>query len=1020
MQVESSMPDAAVWFRTRVRQRLQVQMIGRERERAELAAGLDNAVAGRGSVMLLVGEAGMGKSTLARWTIAQAAEAGVTVGQGACSAAGMPALWPLRRALADIVPDLRWGADAAATTSSDRDLLAATVVEAIATAARNRPLLLLVEDLHWADPVCLLMIRAIVDAVPALSVVLLLTTRDDPGEPPTEVRAQLADLPTHARRIVLPPLDEAGVAVLARQTLRHDMAERDVRDLHRRTGGNPFFVQEVLRLRAAHGDQAALVVPPGVSEVIQRRVARVSQGCAALLALAAVAAAAYGDVIEHDLVADDPNTAVLLVEAVSAGLLDATHPDHVFRHALIREVVEAGLSAPQRARLHALVATRLERRGDTRSSSARLAYHWSRAEGALAAERAAFWSLRAAHSAVEEFGFETAVEHFRHALTAAGTDRVAVSIELGEALQLCGQTNAAHEVLVAAAHEAELAERPVELARAALALGGGLAGFEVPITDESQSTLLARADQVLPTSERAWRAAVRGRLSLARAGAMTPSDRVAMAADAVRLAGEAGDPAVESAVLAAYCDAIAGPDFVLERIAAADRIVALTESRDSLHDQTTTLLARRLLLVARLENGDLGAAETCALAYEQIASRLGIPLYGWLPEIWRGMRALLVGDVDAALRHADAAEQIEQRAQSFNAELMVFTLRLQAYLDRGTPYEFAPAVRGILDQLGPLGMPAMYLAAPARLLLAAGDPSAARSVLRVFASGDPAAMPKDAEWLEAHWALADIAIELDDRAVAERLYDTLLPYVHLWAVDGIGGAVFGAVTEQLGRLAEYLGRGVDAERLLAQARGQYERQSTPALLRRLSRGAATGTARIHRDGVIWQLEWRGRRTTVPDAKGLHDLATLLTRPGQPIPARQLVAAPGGPPSEPLGGGLGPVLDDRARRAYRHRLDELETELHDAEANADLARAERLRDERAIIADELAAAMGLGGRARIAGDPTDRARKAVTMRIRAAIRSIEGQDPALARHLTNSVRTGRLCSYQPEGPVRWRT
>jgi hypothetical protein len=115
-----------------------------------------------------------------------------------------------------------------------------------------------------------------------------------------------------------------------------------------------------------------------------------------------------------------------------------------------------------------------------------------------------------------------------------------------------------------------------------------------------------------------------------------------------------------------------------------------------------------------------------------------------------------------------------------------------------------------------------------------------------------------------------------------------------------------------------------------------------------------------------------------------------------------------------------VLDDKARRAYRRRLDELERDLDEAETNADVARADRFRAEREMLVSELAAAVGLGGRARIGGDPADRARKAVTMRIRAAIRTIGGLDPALGRHLTNAVQTGRLCSYQPETPVHWKT
>jgi hypothetical protein len=267
--------------------------------------------------------------------------------------------------------------------------------------------------------------------------------------------------------------------------------------------------------------------------------------------------------------------------------------------------------------------------------------------------------------------------------------------------------------------------------------------------------------------------------------------------------------------------------------------------------------------------------------------------------------------------------------------------------------------------------------------------------------------------------MTDIAIHLDDQPAAEGLYDALLPYGHLWAVDGIGGAVFGAVCEQLGRLAAYLGRDENAAGHLATARQLYERQGTPALLRRV-RTTRNSAARMHHDGATWQLEWRGRRTVLADAKGLHDLARLVARPGQSIPALDLVEAAGGPAAASVGGSLGPVIDDTARRAYRARLAELDRDLDDAEADADLGRAERIRIERDMLVTELAGAVGLGGRSRIAGDPADRARKAVTMRIRAAIRTIDGHDPDLARHLSHAVRTGRLCSYEPESPVHWQT
>jgi len=393
------------------------------------------------------------------------------------------------------------------------------------------------------------------------------------------------------------------------------------------------------------------------------------------------------------------------------------------------------------------------------------------------------------------------------------------------------------------------------------------------------------------------------------------------------------------------------------------------------------------------------------------------------------MRALLDGNPDGALEHAAAAEEIGRRAHSFNAELMAFTARMQAHLDRGTATQFAPEVETLLTAVGP-SMPSMYRAAPARLLLKAGDASQARAVLRDLLADPPQPRPRDAEWLECHWAMADLAISLDNREAAALLATELAPYEKLWAVDGMGGAVFGTVAEQLGLLAGYLGRPAEADRYLAAARNRYELAGTPALLARMDAQVAqrprapsartSGAAgRLQRSGQVWMVEWRGHLSTVPDSKGVRDLAVLLARQGQPVPALDLAEAAGGPSAAAAGGSLGPILDATARRAYRQRLADLEGELAEAEENADLGRVERLRAERSMLAGELAAALGLGGRTRFAGDPAERARKAVTMRIRAAIDAIAGQDDALARHLRNAIRTGRLCSYQPEEIVSWR-
>ena len=130
---------------------------------------------------------------------------------------------------------------------------------------------------------------------------LLLTCREEHDEATQQVRDRLAGLPASVRRVLLPPLDEATVAALMSSVAGPGLAGQDAAILRARTGGNPFFVQEVARLVAARGPAATLMVPPGVQEVLQRRLARLSQPCVSLLTAAAIVAETAAETIEDDL-----------------------------------------------------------------------------------------------------------------------------------------------------------------------------------------------------------------------------------------------------------------------------------------------------------------------------------------------------------------------------------------------------------------------------------------------------------------------------------------------------------------------------------------------------------------------------------------------------------------------------------------------------------------------------------------------------------------------------------------------
>jgi hypothetical protein len=177
---------------------------------------------------------------------------------------------------------------------------------------------------------------------------------------------------------------------------------------------------------------------------------------------------------------------------------------------------------------------------------------------------------------------------------------------------------------------------------------------------------------------------------------------------------------------------------------------------------------------------------------------------------------------------------------------------------------------------------------------------------------------------------------------------------------------------------------------------------------------------------VWTVRWAGRETHLRDMKGVRDLALLLREPGRERHVLDL-AAPVGATADAgeagdlqVGpGSLGDVIDEQARSAYRRRVVALQAELRDAEETGQLARADAAQVELDALVSALAAAYGLGGRARRISDTAERARSAVGWRIRSAVRHIGERDSDLAVHLRESLRLGVFCSYDPQPPVTWR-
>lgn len=646
--------------------------------------------------------------------------------------------------------------------------------------------------------------------------------------------------------------------------------------------------------------------------------------------------------------------------------------------------------------------------------------------------------------------------------------KILLLLAIGEATLRAGDLPAARDMFVEAAALARRAGRADLLAQAALGLGSGLDGFEIRLFDHTQITLLEEALGCLGQEPSALRSWAMARLSVALTFAETQARRLKLAEDAAAVARQIDEPRALAYALAARCDATAGPEHIDDRLQAATEIIRLAAAAG---DRGTELLGRRNRFIALLERGDISDVDAEIDSYEMVASAIGQPLYQWYVPLWRGMRALMGGRLEASRASGRDAAAIGARARSHNAALNTEVLEWNTLLQEGRWHEAGEVLAHQLDLAdGIYGEPFWVpLVAPR------AHPVEARAALDRLAAHHFGELPRDAVWLAAMTYASDACGAVAHSVAAEQLYELVLPYRSRFAVDAIGAACYGSMSRPLGVLATLLGRRAEAEEHFGDAleahrgcgatalvaetlddlgtalssfgegsRAQAVLEEARSLYRSLGMdhraglvteaGAAITTAPppaatnvFTREGDYWTLGYRGRIVRVADAKGLRDIATLLARPGCELHVADLIAA--SDPSDDddertrasvLRSGLSPdpLLDRRARAEYRARLLELRDELEEAEGNADLGRADAARAEMDAIAGALAAALGLGGRARPQPDASERARKAVSQRIRNSLKRLAEVHPELAAHLDRSIRTGRFCSYSPEGQTSW--
>ena len=881
--------------------------VGRVPERRRLADAWSTAADGEAWTALLAGEPGIGKTRLAAQLAHDVHRQGAVVLYGRTSEdLGLP-YEPWRQALEHLVetagpgllrrhverhggeltrlvPTLRSRLDGvpepqATDAEAGRYLLFGAVVGLLGVAAERCPVLLILDDLHWASQPTLSLLKHVQLTLRSTRLLVVAGYRDPRETPGGPLAELLGDLHREPRieRIQLEGLSESEVVEMLEVATGHKLERQGVavaEELTLETDGNPFFVTELVRslmesgaIRresdgrwTVPGELRSEEVPRSVNEVIRGRVVRLGGDAARVLTTAATIGRDFQPALLARVERMPEDDVLDVLDAASAAALVAEQPDrsgaYSFVHALIPHALERELTAARRARLHERIAEAMER--ELALPIADLARHWGAASSARAQGKALRYFAEAGRAALDQLAPDEALDWFQRAIElSAGVavdpgERRDLLIGLGEAQLHAGRPEF-RETLLEAAESARAAGDGERLVRAGLANSRGYfssAGF----VDEERVAVLEAALEHAPPDD-PCRARLLALLAAELLWSPDHRRRRALSDEAVRLARERGDSAALAHVLTMTITAVWWPETLMERLATTAELVPLT---NDVGDPSQRFWAAVWRAVTVVQAGDLAEADRQLDRQRDIAGELRHPRLAFVLETQRAWRAQLAGRLGTAERLADEARTLGEQAGEPDALSLYVGQLAPIRWHQGRLAEISDLLADVAEAVPGVSI---FTAMAALAELEAGDRERAAEKLRAHADSRLASTPCDPVQLGSLLIWAEVAARLADREAASLLLSRIEPLREQIALDSLG--TLGVASRGVGLLAATLGRHDDADAHFAHALELHERF-----------GASSLAART-------QLEWglalagRGDRARTSRAADLLAAATAL-------------------------------------------------------------------------------------------------------------------------------------------------
>jgi predicted ATPase/class 3 adenylate cyclase len=837
--------------------------VGREAERVELRRLLDQAANGQGGLAMIGGEPGVGKTRLAEEMALEARQRGLLTLTGHCyEMEGAPPYIPfvevveasarvvppeaLRSALGDsapevakLMPELRRlfpdiPAPPELPPEQERRYLFNGMRDFLARVGRAQPLLLVLDDLHWADDSTLLLLHHIAQQLHEMPMVILGTYRDVELEVARPLAVALEELVRQrlAHDLNLKRLPQEEVAQMLRALSGQQPPDMLVQALYEETEGNPFFVEEVLHHLTEEGrlfddqgrwrthlDVGELDVPRGVRLVVERRLQRVSEDSRRVLTAAAVIGRGFSYELLEALSEIDADALLDAVdEAERAHLItstsDGAEDRFTFAHELIRQTLLSDISAPRRRRLHLRVAEAMERvyAPALEGHAADLAHHLYQAGPAAEAGKTVHYLTLAGKRALTAVAYEEGARLYQRALQAIDLKekpdeamRCELLLALGEAQNKAGERDKAGEAFHQGASIARQMGAAELLARAALGRGGRfLLGEAHLASDALLVPLIEEALDALGERDSALRARLLALLA-ALIHQDSPERGASLSQEGVEMARRLGDSATLAYALAGRQRAVWNPENLGERLAIATEIVCLAEE---VGDKEFALVAHCQRHTCLIELGDLAAAAPDLEAHDRLAEELQQHGQRRHTVQLRAMRALLAGRFEEAERLAQEGLAIGQRGWSPQQAMATFGLQMFALQkEQGRLGELEATQEAFVQQYPKIPF---WRTALGLIYQQLGREAEAWDEFERLATNDFADLPRDFLWMASVTNLAETCAYLHDAQRAAALYELLLPYAERTVVALYAHTCCGSASRHLGLLAATMSRWEEA------------------------------------------------------------------------------------------------------------------------------------------------------------------------------------------------------------------